>query len=134
MMGCARLLIAGVFLAAGCVDDPGDAGGDDEEPLPAADDSATGTAVQELSSSLTLGTTLVTTDNLNLRTGPSTSYHVIEVIPAGTPVRVVFHTPPRAPCYNIGARGGVGGSSGLSLKVATPPAAHTLATSVVRKI
>jgi len=133
MMGCARLLIAGTIFSVGCVDEPADGGGDDD-PLPAADDSETGTAVQELSSSLTLGTTLVTTDNLNLRTGPSTSYHVIGVIPAGTRVSVVFHTSPSGGFYNVWASGSIGWSSGLYLKVATPPAAHTLSTSVVRKL
>lgn len=100
----------------------------------AADETMTGTSEQELSSSLTLGTTLVTTDYLNLRSGPSTSDSILEVLPPSTRVSVVYHTSPSGGFYNILAGTRVGWSSGLYLAVATPPAAHTLDTSVVAAI
>src|SRR5438105_15522372 len=121
----AKFLFAGLVVVAGCVD------GDDPQ---AADDSATGTMSEELTSNVTLGTTLVTIDYLNLRTGPSTAHSIIEVIPPGTPVSVVYHTAPSGNFYNILVHRQVGWSSGLYLEIAHPPAAHTLDTSFVREI
>ncbi len=125
-MKIARLMIAAVIVGSGCA-------ADDAEPK-AADDSMTGTVDQELSASLTLGTTLVTTDYLNLRTGPGTGYSVIEVIPKGARVSTVNRTSPSNGFYNILVAGHVGWSSGLYLAIATPPAAHALGTSVVSAI
>jgi hypothetical protein len=127
-MSYARFVIAMMIATQGCTDAEPEA-----EPQ-GADDSMTGSVDQELSSSLTLGTTLVTTDYLNLRTGPSTSDSILEVIPPGTPVSTVIRTAPSGGFYNIVVGSRVGWSSGLYLELAHPPAAHQLATSVVAAI
>lgn len=120
-----RFMAIGLCAVASCID--GNASD-------VADDSATGTIDQELSASVTLGTTLVTTDNLNLRTGPSTSDSIIEVIPAGTAVSVVYHTSPTNGFYNILVGRHVGWSSGLYMNIGTPPNAKTLDDSIVGMI
>jgi hypothetical protein len=128
-MSYARFAIIGLLVASGCMD----AGTEDGEPQ-GADEAQTGTLSQELSSDLTIGTTLQTTDYLNLRTGPSTGDAIIEVIPPGTRVSTVYRTTPSAGFYNIVVGTKVGWSSGLYLAVASPPVAHMLDTSVVAKI
>lgn len=122
----ARLLFVALISITGCALE-------DEQPE-AVDDSMTGTVADEISSSVAIGTTLETTDNLNLRTGPSTADSVIEVIPAGTPVSVVFRSTSSGGFYHIAAGRKIGWSSGLYLKVATLPAAHTLDSSIVAKM
>lgn len=130
-MSYARYFLAGLLAVSACgIDDGSDPG----EPMPAADDSMTGQITQDLSSTLTIGTTLVTTDYLNLRTGPGTTYSVIEVIPPGTPVSTVNRTSTSGGFYNILVGRHVGWSSGLYLEMASPPAAHTLDTSIVKMI
>jgi hypothetical protein len=103
------------------------------EVMEGADETAPFTT-ESLTSTLTIGTTLSTTDNLNFRTGPGTSHSIIEVIPVGTPVSTVNRTTPSNGFYNIWYAGKVGWSSGLYLKVAAAPSAATLNTSVVSKI
>jgi hypothetical protein len=124
-MSYARFVIACMIAVQGCTDE--------EDPV-GADDSMTGSIEQELSASLTLGTTLVTTEYLNLRTGPSTSHTIVEVIPPGTRVSTVIHTSPSGGFYNILVGHRIGWSSGLYMKIATPPEAHMLDTSVVKLI
>ena len=121
-----RLLFVALFALSGCALDDGQS--------EAVDDSMTGTIADEISSSISIGTTLVTTANLNLRTGPSLSDSIIEVIPDGTPVSAVFRTTSSGGFYHIAVGRKIGWSSGLYLKVATPPRAHMLDTSVVTKI
>lgn len=137
------------LLAAGCsgnigssvvdagapeVDAPLDAGAPPDAAGSAADDSQTGIAPGGMTSSHTIGTTLVTTANVNLRSGPGATDSVIEVIPSGKPVSTVFQTAPHAGWYRVLYDDKVGWSSGLYLEIAHPPAAHTLPTSVVKKI
>jgi hypothetical protein len=128
----AALAVGALSIAlAGC-------GGTAEE-LQAADelwpaDDSVSSASQGLSSTLSIGSTLVTTDNLNLRTGPGTTYPVTLVIPAGARVSTVNRTTPANGFYNIIYGKTVGWSSGLYLAVASLPSAHSLDTSVVSKI
>jgi len=86
-----RLLVTGLLVGVlfGCGATTAQTGGD--AALVAADD--TETATQSLAGTQLLGSTLKTTGNLNLRTGPSTSYSVRAVMPLGAKVTVVDATP-----------------------------------------
>lgn len=74
-----------------------------------------GTLSSELSSGVALGSTLRTTANLNLRTGPSLSERVRLVIPKGATVTTVNVTSPRGGFYNVKYNGVVGWSYGSYL-------------------
>lgn len=111
-----RLLVTGLLagVLVGCGVTTAQTGGD--TALVAADD--TDTATQNLSGTQLLGSTLKTTGNLNLRTGPSTSYSVRAVMPLGAAVTVVDATPSGG-FYNVKYNSLVGWASGSYL-VATP--------------
>ncbi len=101
-------------MSAGC-------GGQDgirTEDMPiAADDSVTSSAI---TSSVTFGTTLQTTADLNLRTGPSTSYSVKLVMPSGSQSTAVQSSPTNG-WYEVNYQGHVGWASGAYLVVAATP-------------
>jgi hypothetical protein len=131
-------MIAGIGCSDSAQPPPGaDAPPADDDP-PSANGSQTGSgsgsADPGLSSTLAVGTTLVTTADVNLHSGPGTAYSILEVIPAGTRVSTVEHTSPSSGFYNILSGPTVGWSSGLYLAIAIPPAAHMLDTSVVKEI
>jgi hypothetical protein len=75
----------------------------------------TGAISDELSGGVPIGTTLVTTANLNLRTGASTSYKILHVIPKGASVVTVNRTTPVNGWYNIKHAGVIGWSYGAYL-------------------
>jgi len=79
-----------------------------------------GTIDSELSSSVTTGSILATTANLNLRTGASTGYRILHVIPSGARVTAVRGTPVNG-WYNIKHNGVTGWSSGAYLKFVSGP-------------
>ena len=72
---------------------------------------------------LPIGTTLTTTANLNLRTGPGLGYQVRLVIPAGSDVTTVNRTTPDGSFYNVTWNGVAGWSHGGYLQSAqhSPP-------------
>lgn len=74
-----------------------------------------GTLSSELSSGVPLGSTLRTTANLNLRTGPGMSERVRLVIPHGATVTTVNVTSPSGGWYNVKYNGVVGWSYGSYL-------------------
>jgi uncharacterized protein YraI len=88
-------------------------GGDVGEVVVGADE--TGTVGQELSAGVPVGSTLRTTANLNLRTGPATSNTIRLVIPSGATVTTVNTATPSAGWYNVKYNGVVGWSYGSYL-------------------
>ncbi len=66
-------------------------GSEDDEELVSADESID--IAGQITGSVTTGSTLRTTDPLNLRSGAGTSYAVLLVMPAGAEVRVASGTP-----------------------------------------
>lgn len=78
------------------------------------------TVASAISGDLAFGTRLVTTGDLNLRTGPGTSYAIRAVMPKGETVRVV-RTTPTSGWYNINYDGLVGWASGSYLDVSLVP-------------
>ena len=120
------LLAMGLVILTGCSGNVG-------EPN-AADDSVPASSGESLSTSVAIGSTLQTTDALNLRGGPSTNDSVLEVIPVGGLVSVVNHAAPTNGFYEVWYEGRVGWSHGAYLKLATAPNAKTLSTTVVSEI
>lgn len=94
-----RALLVAAFMVGlvGCAADAmGTVGG---ESLQGADESAV--AVSEITASYPIGTTVATTANLNLRTGPSTSNRVILVMPTGARAVTVQYTAPQNGFYKV---------------------------------
>src|SRR5258706_5612442 len=88
-------------------------GPDDGTTLEGA--SETGDVSAELSGGVPIGTTLHTTAALNLRTGASTNYKILHVIPQGAAVVTVNRTTPVNGFYNIKHAGQEGWSYGAYL-------------------
>ena len=99
------LVACSAILAAAC--------GSARDSDGAADDSVSG--ADALTGSTAVGTTLVTTSNVNLRVGPSTDQAVIRVLPAGTEVVTVNSAMPSGKFYNVRAGADVGWVSGAYL-------------------
>jgi len=110
----AALFILPLTIAAaqGCSAAPD--GEDDSEELVGAEE--TDTFEGAASGSHPVGTTMTTTANLNLRSGPSTDKSIFHVIPQGAKVTLVASDPVNG-WYNIDHDGTVGWSSGQYLTV-----------------
>lgn len=95
-------------------------GHDDAEEVTAIEESESGErSAESISGTVTVGGTLRTTADLNLRTGPSTGHAVLHVIPAGARVTVV-EAAPKSGWYRIEHAGARGWSFGAYLeRVAT---------------
>lgn len=92
--------------------------GDVGEELIGSDEDLATTA-DALTGTIAVGSTLKTTGNLNLRTGPSTGYSVRLVIPNGASVTTVNQAAGSGGFYNIKYNGTTGWSSGAYLKLVT---------------
>jgi hypothetical protein len=95
----------------------------DTESLVGADETVE-TNDDALSGSIAVGTQLVSTTNVNLRTGPSTSKTILHVVPEGSTVTVESATPDGG-WYKIKHNGTVGWSFGQYYKIkdtGAPPA------------
>jgi hypothetical protein len=103
------------ILVAGCGGTVGSSDIDSDELLGKDDD--IGSLSSELSVSVPIGSTLAATTSLNLRSGPSTGYRVLHVIPSGGRVYTVNRTTPSNGWYNIKHNGVVGWSYGGYLKL-----------------
>jgi murein DD-endopeptidase MepM/ murein hydrolase activator NlpD len=75
----------------------------------------------ELTGSVPIGSILVTTASLNLRTGPGTGYAVRHVIPQDARVITVNTSSPRNGWYNISHSGQTGWSYGQYLRFVSSP-------------
>lgn len=71
-----------------------------------------------------VGTSMVTTTDLNLRGGPATSYSVLDVIPSGSAVKLVEAQPVDG-WYRVDFNGTVGWSSGKYLEVGSAESGGT---------
>ena len=109
------LWIASLLALGGC-SAPGDAEDDSEELVGIDEDVAT--AEEGVSGSLEVGTKLVSTTNVNLRTGASTSYGILHVVPTGATV-VVQAASPKNGFYKVKHDGTVGWSYGTYYKLAS---------------
>lgn len=70
-----------------------------------------------ISGNLPIGSVLKTNANVNFRTGPSTSYSVMRVLPTGTQVITVNQTSPSGRFYNVSQQGTVGWVHGAYLDI-----------------
>lgn len=98
-------VMLGVLVLAGCSGASSDAVLA-SDVLHGADDEAT--LSDGLNTSLPVGSTLATTANLNLRTGPSTANSIRLVIPKGGVVKTVNRTTPEGSWYNVSYSGKTG--------------------------
>jgi uncharacterized protein YgiM (DUF1202 family) len=71
---------------------------------------------EALSGAVTVGATLVSTGNVNLRTGPSTGNSILHVVPEGSTVTVVDGSPQNG-FYKVKHNGTTGWSSGTYYKM-----------------
>lgn len=105
-MTARSLVLASVLALAGCggsavVESVGIDGADDTVALG-----------NELSSSVPVGSTLQATTSVNLRTGASTSYKILLVVPNGAKVTTVEKTSPVNGFYKVKYNGTIGYSHG----------------------
>ena len=123
-------LIGCAVSAAGCTANPFD----DSEELSSADESVEASEAA-ITGNRTVGSTLVTTTGLNLRSGPSTNYAILVTMPGGARVTVV-KAAPTSGWYNVkyGTRtgwasgaylttsggGGGGGGGGAKVNIGGP--------------
>jgi cysteinyl-tRNA synthetase len=84
-----------------------------------ADESSTADA---LSGTIAIGTELVTTANVNLRSGPGTANAVVRLLPAGSAVVTIATTGPTARFYNVRAGTDQGWVHGAYLAPRSAPA------------
>ena len=125
-----KLVVAGLALAlTGCAGVAGEASVSSDQ-LTGADEEV-GSIDSALSTQVAAGSILATTAALNLRTGPSTSYSILQVIPSGAQVTAVSGTPSNG-WYNIKHNGVVGWSSGAYLKFVSAGSGGTVPTSSAR--
>src|SRR5437660_9860210 len=102
----------------------GDISGGEGQPLEGVSEDETAAVSAELSTSVPIGSTLQTTGNLNLRTGPGMGNSIRLVIPNGGKVTTVNRTTPSNGWYNIKYSGTVGWSYGAYLKLVGSPSVH----------
>jgi hypothetical protein len=89
--------------------------GSSVSPYPGQDSTEVG--ADPVTASIPVGTVLVTTGDVNLRSGPAKTWSIIEVIPAGDTVLVVTADPSNG-FYEVDHDGAVGWCSGKYLELA----------------
>ncbi len=96
------------------------AAGTDSEELQSVDETVDSNE-EAVSGSVPIGSKLRTTANLNFRTGPSTGYKVLRVLPKGTVVTTVQRTSPSNRYYKLEHNGLVGWSHGGYMSIMSTP-------------
>lgn len=81
------------------------------------------TAESAITGSFAVGTVLMTTSNLNLRTGSETTYAIVCVIPNGSAVTLLQSAPANTNWYKVNFNGLTGWTSGAYLNVAATASA-----------
>jgi uncharacterized protein YgiM (DUF1202 family) len=119
----AALAAASLMSAVGCSATPEEP---DSDSLVGAPEDVV-TKGEGVSGSLAVGSTLVSTTDVNHRTGPSTSYKILHVVPQGSKVTVVESSPKNG-FYKIKHNGTIGWSYGQYYK----PAASSSPSSTKR--
>ena len=99
----------------------------DSEELVGAPETA-GKNQGALSGSVEVGSTLIATANVNLRSGPSTSDAILHVVPTGSTVTVLSADPQNG-FYNVKHNGSEGWSYGKYYKAGSPAPDPTTASS-----
>jgi hypothetical protein len=112
----ASALVASMFSLSACTVSPGDA---DSEELTGAPEENVAKNTDAISGSIQVGSTLISTTGVNLRTGPSTSNTILHVVPDGASVTVVAADPKNG-FYNVKHNGTTGWSFGQYYKAGAP--------------
>jgi uncharacterized protein YraI len=87
----------------------------DSDELKGAPEENVAQTADEITGHVAVGSTLISTADVNLRTGPSTSYKILHVVPNGSKVTVVSSTPSNG-FYKIKHNGVIGWSYGQYYK------------------
>ncbi|WP_170319259.1 SH3 domain-containing protein [Polyangium spumosum] len=103
-MAAAAAVALGMSILPAC------SGDDSSEDLIGANEDI-GSTSEGVAGTIAVGTTLKSTTNVNLRTGPGTSYKILHVVPSGAKVTVEAKDPKNG-FYKIKHDGTVGWSSG----------------------
>ncbi|MFN7133437.1 MAG: SH3 domain-containing protein [Myxococcales bacterium] len=111
------MVLAACIVALGACG--GEAGVVESEELTGADETAE--LSSELSASTPVGTVLVSTTGVNLRSGPSTEYRVLLVVPQGATVVTVERTAPSNGFYKVKYNGTIGWTHGGYYNVKSVP-------------
>ncbi len=126
LISLATPILLGSFLAlSGCAADG--TGDTDSGELVGADETVSADE-DPLSGSIPVGSTLVSTTGVNLRTGPSTTNKILHVVPSGASVTLEASAPSNG-FYKIKHGGIVGWSSGKYYTLKSSPGTGTGTTS-----
>jgi len=109
-------MVAVSMLAIACGCSAAESSMDTAELSGASDE--TELAADALSGSVSIGSTLVTTADVNFRKGPSTSYGIYRVLPKGTKVQVVASSPQNG-FYKVSHQGTTGWLYGNYVQVSS---------------
>jgi len=116
LVALASTLAASLFSLTACSNLP------DSEEITGTPEETVGNNQGELSGSLPIGTTIISTTDVNLRSAPSTSASILHVVPNGSSVTVEA-TDPQSGFYKVKHNGTVGWSFANYYKAAPVPAA-----------
>jgi len=120
------MVLAAAVAFAGC----GGAGVVDSSDVVGADDTVS--LDNELATAIPVGSVLQATTGVNLRTGASTSYRILLVVPTGGRVTTVEKTTPTNGFYKVKYNGTTGYSHGAYYKLISSPGTNPPASNSAR--